>query len=178
MNIFPSKHMKRGTDKNELRKTKNNIKRIVFSLLVLLTVATAVYAHSGRTDSAGGHTNHSTGEYHYHHGYDDHQHYDMNGDGVADCPYKFKDNTTRKIRGSSSTKTFTDEIDMPNQQKTEEAPETKADPVEQQKKSSTISFEKVMWIIFAAVFFVPLIFHCIAFVFGKVRDLIHKLKKK
>lgn len=45
------------------------------------------YAHSGRTDSSGGHYNHTTGEYHYHHGYPAHQH----PNGV--CPYDFDDRT-------------------------------------------------------------------------------------
>lgn len=44
-----------------------------------------VFAHSGRTDSSGGHYNHSTGEYHYHHGYPAHQH-----TGGA-CPYEQKE---------------------------------------------------------------------------------------
>ena len=51
------------------------------------------YAHSGGTDSNGGHYNRSTGEYHYHHGYSAHQHIDMDGDGKLDCPYDFKDTT-------------------------------------------------------------------------------------
>lgn len=38
-------------------------------------------AHSGRTDSNGGHYDSSTGKYHYHHGYSAHQH----KNGV--CPY-------------------------------------------------------------------------------------------
>jgi len=45
------------------------------------------YAHSGGTDENGGHYDHSTGEYHYHHGYPAHQH--PNGK----CPYAFDDNT-------------------------------------------------------------------------------------
>jgi hypothetical protein len=49
------------------------------------------YAHSGGTDSKGGHYNRSTGEYHYHHGYSAHQHKDMDGDGKLDCPYEFDD---------------------------------------------------------------------------------------
>lgn len=39
-------------------------------------------AHSGNTDAQGGHYNHSTNEYHYHHGYPAHQH--KNGR----CPYE------------------------------------------------------------------------------------------
>ena len=112
---------------------KNNIKKIVFSLLVLLAVMTAVCAHSGRTDSAGGHMNHSSGEYHYHHGYDDHQHYDMNGDGVSDCPYKFKDSTTHKESSYGS-------------KETERKVNTSA---EKQKKSSSLSAnDKVIGVVF------------------------------
>ena len=40
-----------------------------------------IYAHSGGTDSQGGHWNHSTGEYHFHHGHGEHQH----PNGI--CPY-------------------------------------------------------------------------------------------
>jgi hypothetical protein len=58
-------------------------------------------AHSGRTDARGGHRNHSTGEYHYHHGFPAHDHYDINGDGTKDCPYNFEDRTNRS--GSSGS---------------------------------------------------------------------------
>lgn len=53
-------------------------------------------AHSGRTDSRGGHYNRSTGEYHYHHGYPAHQH--VNGI----CPYDFDDKTAHSS-GSTGT---------------------------------------------------------------------------
>ena len=64
--------------------------------LILPTVVLVAYAHSGRTDGSGGHTNHSTGEYHYHHGYSAHDHYDMDGDGTRDCPYDFDDKTDHR----------------------------------------------------------------------------------
>ncbi len=57
----------------------------VISLLLLFSLP--AYAHSGRTDGAGGHYNRSTGEYHYHHGHPAHQH----PNGV--CPYRDKDDT-------------------------------------------------------------------------------------
>ena len=61
------------------------MKRIIVFLCIiacfLLGFSLIAYAHSGGTDSAGGHYNHSTGEYHYHHGHPAHQH----PDGV--CPY-------------------------------------------------------------------------------------------
>ena len=69
----------------------------LFSLLVV-----TVFAHPGRTDSKGGHTNHSTGEYHYHHGYSAHDHYDMDGDGTVDCPYDFDDQTNHSNSGTTS----------------------------------------------------------------------------
>lgn len=60
------------------------------ALIVLLALlCTSAYAHGGKTDSNGGHMNHATGEYHYHHGYSAHQH----EDGV--CPYDFDDKTNK-----------------------------------------------------------------------------------
>lgn len=49
--------------------------------LLLLCIPLSASAHSGRTDSNGGHYVGSTGDYHYHHGYSAHQH----PNGV--CPY-------------------------------------------------------------------------------------------
>ena len=60
---------------------------VVIVLLIVLSVVSPVLAHSGGTDSDGGHTDNSTCEYHYHHGYSAHDHFDINGDGVEDCPY-------------------------------------------------------------------------------------------
>ena len=77
---------------------------LAFLLAFLLLLSPTVLAHSGRTDANGGHFDHATGEYHYHHGYPAHQHYDMDGDGVVDCPYNF-DNRTGRNSGGSSTKT-------------------------------------------------------------------------
>ena len=68
---------------------------LVFALCLCLSVV--VSAHSGKTDSSGGHWDNSAGEYHYHHGYSAHKHYDMDSDGDLDCPYSFDDKT-----GSSS----------------------------------------------------------------------------
>ena len=58
------------------------MKRILLrAFLLLFLFPAASLAHSGRTDSSGGHYDRSTGEYHYHHGYPAHQH----PGGV--CPY-------------------------------------------------------------------------------------------
>lgn len=57
------------------------MKKIVLLFVLFISVVSCCFAHSGRTDSNGGHYNRSTGEYHYHHGYSEHQH--INGI----CPY-------------------------------------------------------------------------------------------
>lgn len=53
---------------------------LIFFLLTFI-LALNCSAHSGKTDSSGGHYNHSTGEYHYHHGYPAHDHHN------GKCPY-------------------------------------------------------------------------------------------
>ena len=67
---------------------------IVICFMIVMTTASA---HPGRTDSNGGHWDHSTGEYHYHHGYPAHQH----TDGI--CPYNFDDQTGVNSGDSSSS---------------------------------------------------------------------------
>lgn len=60
---------------------RNVIYVIIFLLLFTLLMGIPVLAHSGGTNSDGGHYDHSTGEYHYHHGQPAHDH--PNGE----CPY-------------------------------------------------------------------------------------------
>ena len=38
--------------------------------VLILVFSTAALAHPGGTDKYGGHTDHSTGQYHYHHGHE------------------------------------------------------------------------------------------------------------
>ena len=82
---------------------------LVISFLTLFLLLNVASAHSGRTDSNGGHTVSATGEYHYHHGYPAHDHEDLDGDGDLDCPYAFVDKTGSTSGSSSSggTKTST-----------------------------------------------------------------------
>ena len=75
---------------------------------LVAVLASIAVLHSGRTDGNGGHYNRSTGEYHYHHGYSAHSHYDMNGDGIVDCPYSYKDNTSYQNSTSKSSATTID----------------------------------------------------------------------
>jgi hypothetical protein len=84
------------------------MKKILLAALCLLVVLAwcipeTAFAHPGRTDGNGGHTDHSTGEYHYHHGYPAHDHWDMNNDGRLDCPYLFDNKTSSNNSNSNST---------------------------------------------------------------------------
>lgn len=70
--------------------------RIIKISLLFFTIALLSFsasAHPGRTDDSGGHHDSSTGEYHYHHGHSAHQHEDLDGDGLLECPYNFDDQT-------------------------------------------------------------------------------------
>ena len=70
-------------------------------LIVLIVVCSlGLLFHPGRTDEDGGHTDHSTGEYHYHHGYPAHQH--PNGK----CPYEDQE-PIYTHHNSGSSKSFT-----------------------------------------------------------------------
>lgn len=144
---------------------KKTIRGFIFLFLaVLAVVSVPVYAHPGRTDGAGGHMNHSTGKYHYHHGYDDHQHYDMDGDGIKDCPYDFRNIETKNSSSDSTTKG--------NSGGQEEKQDAKSSP----------STKQVIGKILVVIMFGPLILYVpvclIALIYRDVRDLIHKLKKK
>lgn len=65
----------------------------VFIILIILLTC-PVSAHSGGTDSRGGHN--SPSGYHYHHGYPAHQH----ENGV--CPYNYSDKTNHNSQSSTS----------------------------------------------------------------------------
>ncbi len=70
---------------------------VVLFMVAVLLICVSSAAHSGRTDSNGGHRDSSTGEYHYHHGYPAHQH----ENGV--CPYDYDDRTGWNSGSSSSS---------------------------------------------------------------------------
>jgi hypothetical protein len=88
-------------------KEKMKFHKLFITLLTVLLcmhcLCVSTIAHSGRTDSKGGHHDRSDGSYHYHHGYSAHDHYDMDGDGKKDCPYEFDDKTDHNSNGGSST---------------------------------------------------------------------------
>lgn len=65
---------------------------VIIVIIVLFVITLSVFAHSGRTDSRGGHRDNKNssglGGYHYHHGYGPHLH--PNGK----CPYIIVEKTT------------------------------------------------------------------------------------
>lgn len=83
------------------------MRKILFALFAAFTVALFIltsFAHGGGTDYKGGHYK-DNGDYHYHHGYPAHDHYDTDGDGIDDhCPYEHKDDTEHEQGAVTTTK--------------------------------------------------------------------------
>ena len=74
----------------------------VLTIIFFSLLTSCVLAHSGRTDSDGGHWNHSNGTYHWHHGYSAHQHEDRDMDGSKEwCPYRDIENDNNFEKGFS-----------------------------------------------------------------------------
>lgn len=88
---------------------RQTLTALLMLVLFTLFLSPPAHAHPGKTDYRGGHTDNSTGEYHYHHGYPAHDHYDMDGDGVVDCPYDFDDRTDHSSGNNGSTGSSADD---------------------------------------------------------------------
>lgn len=112
------------------------MKKLLVLVLALL-LSLPVLAHSGRTDSDGGHYDRFTGEYHYHHGYSAHQH-----EG-GQCPYDFDDRTGESSGSSSSSE------------------EDKNKPDEKEHPLSVLLKVLFFPVFIALVFFSPLLFFVI-----------------
>ena len=95
----------------------------ILACMLLLSCCTVAFAHPGATDANGGHYDHSTGEYHYHHGYPAHQHPD------GRCPYNYDDRTGQNSGSSSGGN---DSVSRPNRRTAPPGYESPK-PVEHQK---------------------------------------------
>lgn len=129
------------------------MKKVLCAMSVIVLLASAVIgvnAHSGRTDGSGGHYNRSTGEYHYHHGYSAHDHYDMDGDGKSDCPYEFKNNTNHS---SGTNNTSKDKVQQPTTETTSE------NRKEENKKVNTDLIVGIIIGVIVLVFWIAPIFY-------------------
>lgn len=102
------------------------MKRLLVLVLALL-LSLPVLAHSGGTDSKGGHN--GPGGYHYHHGYPAHQH-----EG-GQCPYDFDDRTGESSGTSSSDSSSSNSS-------SEEAEE---EPEKPKRKLDIASFFRSLW---------------------------------
>lgn len=65
--------------------------KIAAILVLCMFLFSVAYAHPGGTDGRGGHYVGGSDEYHYHHGYSAHDHWDMDDDGYLECPYDSPD---------------------------------------------------------------------------------------
>lgn len=132
---------------------RKKLPTLALACFLALILPLSASAHPGKTDSSGGHTDHSTGEYHYHHGYPAHQHYDMDGDGVADCPYDFVDKTGQNSGSSSSGSGSSS-----SKEATVAAEET---TIKKSKKQNTSFFDSFWWplILFLSITWGPFVLY-------------------
>lgn len=131
---------------------------IVILVIAVLVIPVLAFAHSGRTDSAGGHTDRDTGEYHYHHGHSAHQH--TNGE----CPYDFDDRADRSSSNYSSNKTYNSPKITNDLPKNTKSPPSQSP---QPKNKNLVSAEKntsardvvllICYVILGPIPFVPLL---------------------
>lgn len=130
-------------------------KKILCIFLIFAFGGITAYAHSGQTDSNGGHFNRVTGEYHYHHGYPAHQH----ENGI--CPYSFDDKTRRDSSTSSS-------VIIANSSQDEEA-----------SAETSILFEAIKLFLALAANFVGFLMICWIFnwIYIAIKSVIKKFKK-
>lgn len=89
-----------------MKRKKGKIISILLTILSIILICSNAYAHSGRTDSSGGHKDNKNksglGSYHYHCG--GHQAH-LHTNGV--CPYTSNKNTSNSSSNTKTTKTNT-----------------------------------------------------------------------
>ena len=139
------------------------VRRIIFLLfnfiLIMSLLSTTAYAHSGKTDSNGGHYDRDSGEYHYHHGYPAHSH--TNGE----CPYDFDDKTDQTPNNSNShnSNDSKNTLDSSNDSNSKDTP---AKP--QKTQAKTPIWKNIVGIIFGALIYSPLILSVLFFTYYRI----------
>lgn len=146
---------------------------LAFLLAFLLLLSPTVLAHSGKTDAHGGHYDRSTGEYHYHHGYPAHQHYDMDGDGIIDCPYDFDDQTDHSDRGGSSSQSKPS-----SSHAVQSTPRPSPQKSDGSKAKHISTGEIVVLAIFAPIAIPLALLYAFIFIVDPIRALIDWIKEK
>lgn len=118
----------------------------IFCFGFILLFALSIFAHPGSTDGSGGHYDSSTGEYHYHHGYPEHQH--TNGE----CPYNFKNQTGSQIGDSyfsGNTTSYENQLDEETEKPESERDSAIAAIEKEYKHNKGISIAAVSAVAFA-----------------------------
>jgi len=136
-------------------------------LLLLFSLTFPSFAHPGRTDGSGGHWNRSTGVYHYHHGYPEHQH----TNGV--CPYDFVDKTGQNSGTSgSSTK--------PKQPTVEKEEPVSSESIQKEVEPTLVDrILKIIALVIAFLFFIlPMCIGILLFVGGIFVSILMWLKER
>lgn len=149
--------------------------------ILCLAIPSISPIHSGGTDGDGGHYNHSTGEYHYHHGYSAHQHYN------GKCPYDVQeeeydcgredcDIPGQHYHANKATTTTT-------KRTTEKQQNSKNDSVSKDSSDNNKGFmESLPWpiqLLFGvSIAFFPLTISIIYGGFVRIKDFIYKRRKK
>ena len=143
---------------------KQRFQKILIIWILLISVFfSVVYAHSGRTDSNGGHYVGGTSEYHYHHGYPAHDHID----GV--CPYRLNENVTKKNNISDSI--ISDKDDNKNNDKV-----IKSNiEVNNKKNNEKSTFNTIIGIFFLSIFVIIPLF---GEIYYSIRDKYFDRKKE
>ena len=159
---------------------------LTLSLLLVISIPVAVSAHPGKTDGQGGHYDRSTGEYHFHHGYPAHDHYDMDGDGIPDCPYDFDDKTNHNSgssSGSSSGGSYGGQVIYEKRSVTEatqrEKTEDKSGELENNIVSKKEKVKKVpVWIVISLSVVLIILLIYIKWLRNKIKDNLKSYEKE
>lgn len=149
-------------------------KTIIAIFIIVISIATLSYAHSGRTDSYGGHYNRSEGTYHYHSGK-----YAHSGDYTAPIEeggHLIEDDDTLRVAEDSpadtitsnninTTSSNTNELEKRIIVKDKRIQELKNDIVNKEEKIKDLENEKTgLWWTFGFAFFIGI---CISYNVGK-----------
>lgn len=144
---------------------KKCIAVIACALLCCALLPLTAFAHSGRTDSRGGHYDYQMGLYHYHHGFPAHGH----PDGV--CPFdpNYEENLDKTAGMEHNDEWYWDE-DKTQPEKTEKAALQKSVTMYEAENHIFKPWEIVLCIIFNAIWIIPFLLLVVISPFAEKRE--------
>lgn len=148
--------------------------RLLSVALIIPFLVVGLLFHPGRTDEDGGHTDSSTGEYHYHHGFPAHQHPD------GKCPYEGQEPiyTHHDNYSSPSPSSHTNEPTTTPFASPAIASETAVTKNMPSTRKLSCNDPLPWWGIPLFVFGLPVSLVVIIYLWGKISDFVDYLKKK